>query len=131
MDTEDRLAAVFGHEIEHVALGQCCGRLIQEMARKHLSTADFAKLDLDPFMPGYGHDGEFAADREGVKLAMEAGYSANGAVRLLQMFVLMGRQMPNAPSESQSKLEARIAQIKSLTESQKPSPAEKPLGLPE
>jgi len=89
------------------------------------------KLALDPFIPGYGPDGEFAADREGVKLSMEAGYSANAAVRLLQMFVILGQQMPNTPSETKSNLEARIAQIRSLAEAQKPSPAEQPLALPE
>jgi predicted Zn-dependent protease len=122
---------VLGHEIEHIALSQCRERLLQEMSRKNISAAEFQKLDLDPFMPGYGHDGEFAADREGVKLAMEAGYSANAAVRLLQMFVLMGQQMPNTSSEAKSNLEARIAQIQTLVESQKPLPAEKPLALPQ
>ena len=33
---------------------------------------------------------EFAADREGVKLAVEAGYSLQGAIRLLTMYVVMG-----------------------------------------
>jgi beta-barrel assembly-enhancing protease len=131
MDTEDQLAAVLGHEIEHVALNQCRDRLIQEMAKKHISAAEFEKLDLDAFMPGYGHDGEFAADREGVKLAMEAGYSGNAAVRLLQMFVIQAQQMPHTPSEATSNLNARIAQIQSLVESQKPAPAEKPLAMPE
>jgi predicted Zn-dependent protease len=130
MNTEDQLAAVLGHEIEHIALSQCRGRLIQEMAKERVSVTEFKKLDLDPFMPGYGHDGEFAADRGGVELAMEAGYSANAAVKLLQMFVLMGEQMPNTSSEAKSNLEARIAQIRTLAESQKPSPSEKPLALP-
>jgi predicted Zn-dependent protease len=130
MDTEDQLAAVLGHEIEHIALGQCRERLLQEMAKKHISAAEFERLDLDPFMPGYGHDGEFAADREGVKLAMEAGYSGGAAVRLLQMFVIQAQQMPHTPSEATSNLEARIAQIQALIESQKPAPAEKPLAIP-
>ena len=130
MDTEDQLAAVLGHEIEHVDLGQCRDRLIQEMAKKQLSVGDFEKLDVVAFMPGYGHDGEFAADREGVRISMEAGYSANAAVRLLQMFVILGQQMPNTPSEATSNLEARIAQVRSLAEAQKPVPAEKPLALP-
>jgi predicted Zn-dependent protease len=130
-DTEDQLAAVLGHEIEHVALGQCRDRLIQEMTKKHLSAGDFEKLDLDPFMPSYGQDGEFAADREGVKLAMEAGYSARAAARLLQTFVILGRQMPNTPPETTSNLEARMAQIQPLVDSQKPEPAERPLALPQ
>jgi predicted Zn-dependent protease len=131
MDTEDQLAAVLGHEIEHIALSQCRDRLIQEIVRKHLAISDFEKLNLEPFMPGYGHDGELAADREGVKLAMETGYSANGAVKLLQTFVILGEQMPGTLSEAKSNLEARIAQIRTLAESQKNSPAEKPLALPQ
>ncbi len=131
MNTEDQLAAVLGHEIEHIALNQCRDRLLQEMAKKHIAAGEFEKLDLDPFMPGYGRDGEFAADREGVKLATEAGYSAKGAVRLLQMFLMQAQQMPHPPSEATSNLEARIAQIQPLVESQKHAPAEKPLAMPE
>jgi beta-barrel assembly-enhancing protease len=130
MDTEDQLAAVLGHEIEHIALGQCRDRLLQEMVKNHLSAANLEKLDLEPFMPSYGHDGEFAADREGVRLAIEAGYSANAAVRLLRMFVIQAEQMPNTPSEAKANLEARIAQIRTLAEAQKPLPDEKPLALP-
>jgi predicted Zn-dependent protease len=129
-DTEDELAVVLGHEIEHVALGHCRERLVQELAGKHLSTSDFEGLDLDPFMASYGHEREFAADREGVKLAMEAGYSANAAVRLLRTFVVLAQHMPNTPREAASNLEARIAQIQPLVESQKPALTEKPLALP-
>jgi beta-barrel assembly-enhancing protease len=131
IDTEDQLAAVLGHEIEHVDLGQCRDRLVQEMAKRHISAAEWKTLELDPFLPGYGHDREFAADREGVRLAMAAGYSGNAAVRLLETFVILGQQMPNTPSEAKSNLEARAAQIRSLAESQKPLPAEKPLALPQ
>jgi beta-barrel assembly-enhancing protease len=131
IDTEDQLAAVLGHEIEHVDLGQCRDRLLEEMAKRHISAAEFKNLELDPFLPGYGHDREFAADREGVRLSMEAGYSANAAVRLLETFVILGQQMPNTPSEARSNLEARVAQIQSIAQSQKPLPTEKPLALPQ
>jgi hypothetical protein len=30
-------------------------------------------MKVEPFLRGYGHDREFAADRDGVKLAVEAG----------------------------------------------------------
>jgi predicted Zn-dependent protease len=101
------------------------------MAKRHISGAGLKNLELDPFLPGYGHDREFAADRAGVRLSMEAGYSANAAVRLLETFVILGQQMPNTPSEAKSNLEARVAQIRPLAESQKPLPAEKPLALPQ
>jgi predicted Zn-dependent protease len=129
MDSEDQLAGVLGHEIEHIELRHCRGRLAEEMAKEHLAVADLRDLKLDPFFPGYGHDGEFAADREGVKLAMEAGYSAQAVVRLLQTFVILGQQMPNSPSEAQSNLKARIAQIQTLALSQEPIPKETPLAL--
>jgi predicted Zn-dependent protease len=132
IDTEDQLAAVLGHEVEHIALNQCRDRLIKVLADQHLSPKDADKLKVDPFLPGYGHDNEFAADREGVKLAMEAGYAPDAAIRLLRTYVILGEQMPNTPSEAKANLEARIKQIQSLSESVKsPKPiAETPLALP-
>jgi predicted Zn-dependent protease len=132
MDTEDQLAMVLGHEIEHIALNHCRDRLIKVMTEQHLSTKDFDKLKVEPFLDGYGHDREFAADREGVKLAMEAGYSADAAIRLLRTFVILGEQMPHAPKEAKNNLEARIMQIESIRDVSKlPTPvAEKRLALP-
>lgn len=132
MDTEDQLAMVLGHEIEHIALNQCRDRLIKVMTEQHLSSKDFGKLKVDRFLDGYGHDGEFAADREGINLAMEAGYSADAAIRLLRTFIIIGEQMPNAPKEAKSNLEARIMQIESIRDASKlPKPVtEKPLALP-
>jgi predicted Zn-dependent protease len=132
MDTEDQLAMVLGHEIEHIDLNHCRDRLIKVMTEQHLSAQDFDKLKVDPFLDGYGHDREFAADREGVKLAIEGGYSADAAIRLLRTFVILGEQMPNAPKEAKNNLEARIMQIESIRALNKlPKPvAEKPLALP-
>ena len=65
-DTEDQLAVVLGHEIEHVDLNQCRERLIKVLGEQHLSVKDGEKLKVDPFLDGYGHDNEFAADREGL-----------------------------------------------------------------
>ena len=132
IDSEDQLAAVLGHEVEHVALNQCRARLIKVLAEQHLTPEDGDKLSAAPFMEGYGHDNEFAADREGVKLAIEAGYSADSAIRLLQTYVILGEQMPNTPKEAKSNLEARIAQLRAVCDAnQLPKPAaEKPLALP-
>jgi beta-barrel assembly-enhancing protease len=132
MDTEDQLAAVLGHEVEHIALNQCRERLIQVMTEQHLSSKDFKKLKADPFLAGYGHDKEFAADREGIILAMEAGYSADAAIRLLRTYVILGEQMPNTPKEAQTNLEARIAQIEATRDASKLPKLEdeKPLKIP-
>jgi predicted Zn-dependent protease len=129
MDSEDQLAAVLGHEIEHVALDQCRDRLLKVLFDQHLSPNNLKALKVGDFLPGYGHDNERAADREGVKLATEAGYSVNGAIRLLQTFVILEEQMPNA-IEAKSSLEERIKQIRSLPEYTEQPSAERPLALP-
>lgn len=131
MDTEDQLAIVLGHEMEHVAQNQCRDRLLDELATKHLTIATAEKLEVEPFLPGYGHDREFAADWEGVKLAAQAGYSPQGAVRLLTMYVILGQQMTHTASEAEKNLKDRIAQVERLIETEKlATPTEKPLSLP-
>jgi beta-barrel assembly-enhancing protease len=130
MDSEDQLAAVLGHEVEHIALNQCRDRLVEVLAAKHLSAGKFEALKVDDFLSGYGHDNEMAADREGVKLAMEAGYSPSAAIRLLRIFMILGQEMPNTPAEGQKSLEARIAPIKLLSEARKAQASEKHLALP-
>jgi predicted Zn-dependent protease len=130
IDTEDQLAAVLGHEIEHIALNHCRDRLIKVLAEKHLSAEKWEGLKVDDFLAGYGHENELAADREGVKLAMDAGYSPKGAIRLLQTYVLLGKQMPNTPVEAQKGLEERIIQIESIGGEKKSQPTEKPMALP-
>jgi predicted Zn-dependent protease len=132
MDTEDQLAMVLGHEIEHIDLNQCHDRLVKELGTQKLTMATVDQIKVDPFHNGYGHEGEFAADREGAILAMKAGYSADGAMRLLKTYVVLGEQMPNTPKEAKDNLEARIEQIRQLRDaSTLPKPAaEKALALP-
>jgi beta-barrel assembly-enhancing protease len=132
MDSEDQLAMVLGHEVEHIDLNQCRDRLAKLLADQHLTPAEAGKLKVDPFLPGYGREGELAADREGAKLAMQAGYSADAAIRLLQTYVILGENMPNTPKEAKESLERRIAQIRTvIAESKLPRPEkEKPLNLP-
>jgi beta-barrel assembly-enhancing protease len=131
MDTEDQLAAVLGHEMEHVDLNQCRDRLNEELTKEHLTAATADRLKIDPFLPGYGHDREFAADWNGVKLAADAGYSPQGAIRLLNMYVILGQQMTHAPSEAEKNLKDRIAQIERLIAQEKLAmPKEKDLALP-
>src|SRR4051812_39084571 len=63
MDTEDQLAIVLGHEMEHVAQDQCRDRLVEELSKANLKPETGEKLKVEPFLPGYGHDREFTADR--------------------------------------------------------------------
>ena len=132
MDSEDQLAMVLGHEIEHIDLNQCRERLAKTLEEQHLTPATATKLKVDPFLPGYGREGELAADREGVKLAMQAGYSGEASIRLLQTYIILGDNMPNSPKEAKESLERRIAQLRTvIAESKSPQPEkEKPLNLP-
>jgi predicted Zn-dependent protease len=131
MDTEDQLAIVLGHEMEHADLNQCRDRLIEELSKQQLTLASADQMKFEPFLPGYGHDREFAADRFGVKLAAEAGYSPQGAVRLLNMYVLLGQQMIHTASEAEKNLKDRIAQVQQLIAEEKlPKPKERDLALP-
>jgi len=131
MDTEDQLAIVLGHEMEHVDLNQCRDRLIEELSKQHLTAQDAGTLKVDPFLPGYGHDREFAADWYGVKLAAAAGYSPEGAVRLLNMYVILGQQMIHTQSEAEKNLKDRIAQVKKLISDEKlATPKERDLAVP-
>jgi predicted Zn-dependent protease len=82
MTHEDELAVVLGHEIEHIDLGQCAKRLVEAMQNNHITAGQFDKLSIDDFGNPYGKDGELAADREGVKLAVAAGYSPKAAIEL-------------------------------------------------
>lgn len=131
MDTEDQLAVVLGHEMEHVDLNQCRDRLIEELQKQHLTPATAEGLKVDPFLPGYGHDREFAADWNGVQLAADSGYSPEAAIRLLNMYVILGQQMTHTQSEAEKNLKDRIAQIQRLVAEEKlATPKERDLALP-
>lgn len=133
MTSEDQLAAVLGHEIEHIDLDQCSERLTEVMQRDHLTAADFDKLSIDDFGKPYGKDGELAADREGLKLVAAAGYSPQAAVNLLEVYQFLSRNAkPTPPRADSPSLEDRILQAreeikKEGWDAKKP---EKPLDIP-
>lgn len=133
MAHEDELAVVLGHEIEHIDLGQCAKRVVEAMQKDHLTTDQLDKLSIDDFGNPYGKDGELAADREGVKLAVAAGYSPKAAIELLQMFQYLSRdEKPAAPRKDSPSLEERIQQVRDEIKSNgwDDSKAEKALDLP-
>ncbi len=81
MDSEDELAAVLGHEIEHVDLYHCADRVQVEAAIRKVPLAGVFALPVYLFQAGYSKDQELEADREGLDLAVKAGYSPAGALR--------------------------------------------------
>ncbi len=86
MDSEDELASVLGHEIEHVDHYHCAERVQQEQALHKIPLGQLFSLPVEVFQVGYTKDQELEADREGTRLAVEAGYSPAGAVRMMETF---------------------------------------------
>jgi predicted Zn-dependent protease len=86
MDSEDELAAVIGHEIEHIDHYHCSERVQREQALRKIPLGGLVALPIEVFEAGYGKDQELEADREGTRLAVEAGYSASGAIRMFETF---------------------------------------------
>jgi predicted Zn-dependent protease len=114
MRHEDELAMVLGHEIGHIDLNQCRQRVLDVMLRDHLTAAQFEKLSIDDFGKPYGKEGELAADREGMRLAVAAGYSPRAAVELFEMFQFLTRdEKPAAPRKDAPSMEERIQQARS------------------
>jgi predicted Zn-dependent protease len=86
MDSEDELAAVIGHEIEHIDHYHCAERVQREQALRKVPLGGLVALPIEVFEAGYSKDQELEADREGTRLAVEAGYSASGAIRMFETF---------------------------------------------
>jgi predicted Zn-dependent protease len=85
METEDELASILGHEVEHIDHYHCVERVQIEAKLKNLNldiVGALLQIPLEFWQAGYHKDEEFEADREGVRLAVEAGYSPFGAVTL-------------------------------------------------
>ncbi|MGC0774139.1 MAG: M48 family metalloprotease [Candidatus Acidiferrum sp.] len=85
METEDELAVILGHEVEHIDHYHCVERMQVEAKLKNLNldvVGQLVQIPLQFWQAGYHKDEEFEADREGVRLAVAAGYSPYGAVTI-------------------------------------------------
>ena len=86
MQTEDELASVLGHEVEHIDNYHCVERYQLQAHMRDLPLAELLALPVALFQAGYGREQELEADRDGTYLAVMAGYSPQGAVRLFEQF---------------------------------------------
>jgi predicted Zn-dependent protease len=87
MTSEDELAFVLGHEIEHIDHYHAVERVQLQAQLKNLNldlVAALAELPISLWEAGYSKDEELEADREGLRLAVAAGYSAQGALKMLE-----------------------------------------------
>lgn len=92
MQTEDELANVLGHEVEHIDNYHCVERYQLKVRMQDLPLAELLRLPVELFQAGYGKEQELEADRDGTYLAVMAGYSPQGAVHLFQRFSRLHRE---------------------------------------
>lgn len=107
MDTEDELAGVLGHEVEHVDHYDCNERVALEERLRHIPFGELINLPIALFQAGYSKDQELEADRDGTALAVISGYSPQGAVRMFQTFARLQReyiQKAESPQEELSQV---------------------------
>jgi predicted Zn-dependent protease len=89
MTSEDELAAVIGHEIEHIDHYHCAERVQIEARLRNLQlgiVGAILQIPLQVWEAGYNKDKELEADREGMRLAVLGGYSPYGAVTMFERF---------------------------------------------
>lgn len=110
MHSEDALAAVLGHEIEHIDLRHCAERAQTEAELRNLGPVGaLAGLPIEVFMAGYSKDLELEADRDGTTLAVQAGYSPAGILQLFNEFEKLERRSdpgrtPRSPVDESAQL---------------------------
>ena len=104
MDTEDELAAVLGHEIEHIDHYHCAERVQAEVRLRRLPLGELVELPLAIFEAGYSKEQELEADREGTRLAVAASYSPLGARRLFETFDRLYREYTARARSPQAEL---------------------------
>lgn len=93
--SEDELACVLGHEIEHIDHYHAAERIQIEAQLKGLdldAIAPLAQIPLELWQAGYNKEQELEADREGLRLAAVAGYSPQGCVNLFDRWAELHRE---------------------------------------
>lgn len=95
MTTEDELANVLAHEVEHIDHYHCVERVQIEANLKHLDleiVGQLIQLPVELWQAGYHKDEEMEADREGMFLAERAGYSPYGSVEMFNRFAKLDKE---------------------------------------
>jgi predicted Zn-dependent protease len=91
MESEDELASVLGHEVEHIDNYHCV-RYQLRARTEHLPLSELLMLPVELFQAGYSKEQELEADRDGTWLAVKAGYSPQGAIHMFETFGRLHRE---------------------------------------
>lgn len=109
MDSEDELASILGHEIEHIDRYHAIDRLQVQSRLQHLGIFRLVvSVPFELFQAGYSKEQELEADREGTRLAVESGYSATGALRMFEAFDRRFRELREQQARSPQEEAARV-----------------------
>ncbi len=95
LTTEDELANVLAHEVEHIDHYHCAERVQLEARLKKLrldAVSEVLQIPLELWETGYHKDEEMEADREGMHLAVLSGYSPYGAVSVFERFAKLHQE---------------------------------------
>ena len=102
MTSEDQLASVLGHEIEHIDHYHCAERVQMEARLRNLKlevVGALVQIPLSVWEAGYNKDEELEADREGMRVAVLGGYSPYGAVTLFEKFAKLHKRIHHSCAE--------------------------------
>ena len=125
MDSEDELANVLGHEVEHIDHYHCAERVQTESTLRSIPLGELVALPVEVFEAGYNKTQELEADREGTRLAVKAGYSPLGAVRMFQTFDRLEQQRRNRAQSPGEELSSIARQTLEGYFRSHPAPAER------
>ena len=95
LKSEDALAFVLGHEIEHVDHYHCAERVQLQAQFNHLNLSligALAQIPMSVWQAVYSKAEEFEADREGLRAAVAAGYSPQDAVQILTRWTYLNHE---------------------------------------
>ena len=110
MDSEDELASVLGHEIEHIDQYHAAERVQVEATTRHLGAIGaLVNLPIEVFQAGYTKEQELEADREGTRLSVLSGYSPVGAIRMFEAFDRVFREAAARKAGSPQEEVAQVA----------------------
>ncbi|MDD4585384.1 MAG: M48 family metallopeptidase [Aminobacterium colombiense] len=116
LDTEDQIAGILAHETGHIKLnhyGSTVGRnllwsLLYKSLKGNQSNELLAGLGITLAESGFSREQEVEADDYGIKLSVEAGYSAWGLVQALEKMKEAGYETSPSGFNSHPPTERRL-----------------------